>query len=156
MNITIKKTDILSAHERREAWSRDPLIRRFLNFGRESVQAGFTRPEFIHHFEIYLKNRLVGDVKVFGDQKDRKKNIAQLIVVLGESRGMGIGSKAVGMVVERFQGIYKAIYCRVNRYNLTSIRMLRRNGFVFKNLVGNEFILEHEYGRIKKREKLLC
>jgi len=155
MKISIKKTDVLVADERREAWSRDPLIRRFLNFGRESAEPCFTRPEFIHHFEIYLKNRLVGDVKVFGDRKDSKKNIAQLIVVLGESRGMGVGSRAVGMVVERFQGIYKAIYCRVNRYNLNSIRMLRRNGFVFKNLVGNEFILEHEYGNIKKRKKLL-
>ncbi len=154
MNISIKKTDAFSADERREAWSRDPQVRRFLNFGTETGEARFSCPEFIHHFEIYLKNRLVGDVKVFGDRRDLKKNMAQLIVVLGESRGMGIGSKAVGMVVERFQGIYNAIYCRVNRYNLTSIRMLRRNGFVFKNLVGNEFILEHEYGAVKKRKKL--
>ncbi len=145
MDITIKKTEEAPVDERRRVWSRDPLIRRFLSWGHQEEGKDSSRPEFIHHFEVYLKNRLVGDVRVFGDRGDMKKNMAQLIVVLGESRGMGVGSRAVGLVLERFRGIYKAIYCRVNRYNIASIRMLRQNGFIFNNLVGNEFILEHEY-----------
>jgi len=144
MDVYVKATDDNRLDTQRMRWSLDPAVRRFVALQTED-DTPTDRPVFIRYFEIYQKKRRVGDIRIFGDKNDEKRNMAQLLIVLGEKRGLGIGTRAVSLVLDQLRDVYRGIYCRVNRYNLASIRMLRRNGFVFRNLVGNEFILERRF-----------
>ncbi|NOG47313.1 MAG: GNAT family N-acetyltransferase [Calditrichaeota bacterium] len=129
-------------NQTREKWLNDPLVKKFLSFGSSfSSSPLFEKPAFVQNFEIYLDKKLIGDIKVFGNNKDIKKHIAQVLMVLGESRGKGVGTKALELLLDSIKGMYDAVYCNVNRYNIASIKMLRKNGFRIKRLVGNEVVL---------------
>ncbi len=146
MDVYIKSTKKGIMDKQRIQWSRDPAVKRFVTLTPNTPTDTVSPASgFVRYYEIYQKKKRVGDIRIFGNREDIKKNVAQLLIVLGEKRGCGIGTRAVSLVLEQIKGAYKAVYCRVNRYNIASIRMLRRNGFVFRNLVGNEFILEHPF-----------
>ena len=152
MNIQIKQIQNIVKNKRREKWLKDPLIKKFLLIDPIVSDPPPNKPAFVQYFEIYLNKILVGDIKVFGDKKDLKNQIAQILIVLGESRGKGIGTKAMGIVLDKIKGIHEAVYCHVNRYNIGSIKMLRNNGFRIKKFTGNEVVL-YKRLRLKKLQK---
>jgi len=142
MEVYLKQIQNFVINKTREKWILDPLIRRFVDFKPDfSMDDLFEKPAFCQNFEIYLDSDLIGDIKVFGDKKDLKKKAAQILIVLGEARGKGIGTQALNLLLEKINKMYNAVYCNVNRYNIASIKMLRKNGFSIKNLKGNEVIL---------------
>ena len=142
MEVYLKQIQEFVKNKTREKWLNDPLVKKFLAFGSMiPSKVVFEKPSFVQNFEIYLDKKLVGDIKVFGDKKDIKKRLAQVLIVLGESRGLGIGTKALELLLERLKEMYDAVYCNVNRYNIASIKMLRKNGFRIKRFVGNEVVL---------------
>jgi len=142
MDVRIEQIQEFVKNKTREKWLSDPLIKKFLSFGSNfPAKPIFEKPAFVQNFEIYLDTKLIGDIKVFGNKKDIKKHVAQVLMVLGESRGKGIGTQALEILLEKLRGMYDAVYCNVNRYNIASIKMLRKNGFRIKKLIGNEVIL---------------
>jgi RimJ/RimL family protein N-acetyltransferase len=142
MDVYLKQIQEFVKNKSREKWLNDPLVKKFLAFGANFPSSlKFDKPAFAQNFEIYLDKKLIGDIKVFGNMKDIKKHVAQLLIVLGESRGKGIGSKAIELLMEKLKGMYDAVYCNVNRYNIASIKMLRKNGFRIKKIIGNEVVL---------------
>ncbi len=142
MEVYLKQIQEFVKNNTREKWLNDPIIKKFLSFGSNfPSKALFEKPAFVQNFEVYLDKKLIGDIKVFGDKADIKKHIAQLLIVLGESRGKGVGTKALELLLEKLRGVYDAVYCNVNRYNIASIKMLRKNGFRIKRFIGNEVVL---------------
>lgn len=142
MNVRLKQIQEFVRNKTREKWLVDPLIKNFLSFGSNPPSKTlFEKPAFVQNFEIYLDKKLIGDIKVFGNSKDIKKRVAQVLIVLGESRGMGVGTKALELLLETLKEMYGAVYCNVNRYNIASIKMLRKNGFRIKRFIGNEVVL---------------
>ncbi len=142
MDICLKETAKFEFNKLRQAWSKDPSVAKYIAGKPETP----TIPEgFSHYFEIYIKNRLVGDIKVFGNKMDAVRQKAQILMVLGEQRGKGIGTLALEQLLAKIQDMYQSVYCHVNRYNIASIKMLRKNGFRFSDFRGNEFILTKNF-----------
>ncbi len=141
MDIFLKETPSIELTSQRKNWSNDPLIAKYLGgkSGRQTADA------FSRYYEIYVKNKLVGDIKVFGDTMDVLRKKAQILIVLGEERGKGIGTQALRQLLTKIQSAYQTVYCHVNRYNIASIKMLQKNGFRFNDLQGNEFILTRSF-----------
>ena len=141
MDVKIKEIQEFVINKTREKWLSDPLIKRFLGYKHDSsVNSASEYPAFSLNYEIYLGKKLIGDIKVFGTKKDLKKKMAQILVVLGEARGKGLGSQAVSSLLEKLKDMYKTVYCNVNRYNTASIKMLRKNGFLIKDIKGSDVI----------------
>ena len=142
MDVRLKQIQEFVKNKTREKWLEDPLIKKFLSFGANfPAKPFFDKPAFVQNFEIYLDKKLIGDIKVFGNTKDIKKRFAQVLIVLGESRGNGVGTKALELLLETLKEMYDAVYCNVNRYNIASIKMLRKNGFRIKRFIGSEVVL---------------
>ncbi len=142
MEVCLKQIQEFVKNKTREKWLSDPLIKKFLSFSSKLPSTHlFEKPAFVQNFEVYLDKKLIGDIKVFGNKKDIKKRVAQVLMVLGESRGKGVGTKALEVLLETLRGMYDAVYCKVNRYNIASIKMLRKNGFRIKKFIGNEVVL---------------
>jgi RimJ/RimL family protein N-acetyltransferase len=141
MEVHLKHIQEFVKNKTREKWSLDPFIKRFVHSNPDKDSADTWKPAFIHNFEIYWGKKLIGDIKVFGNEGDIKKKVAQILIVLGENRGEGIGTKAINLLLEKLQNMFSAVYCNVNRYNIASLKMLRKNGFFIKDLKGNDFIL---------------
>ena len=141
MEVHIKKIKEFVKNKTRERWLLDPIISRFIYHHPDKKPLDFYKPSFIHNFEIYLGKKLIGDIKVFGDDNDFRKKVAQILIVLGENRGEGFGTKALNLLLEKLKNMFNAVYCNVNRYNIASLKMLRKNGFFIKDLKGNEFVL---------------
>lgn len=141
MEVRLKQIQEFVKNKTREKWLLDPIIRKFFDNDSDKKVIDSWKPAFIQNFEIYLDKKLIGDIKVFGNTKDIKKRAAQILMVLGDERGHGIGSKALGMLLEKLKDMFSTVYCTVNRYNIASLKMLRKNGFFIKDLKGNEFVL---------------
>lgn len=142
MDLQLKKIDIFVRNKIREKWLSDPLITKYIDHildDQENNPADKTA--FSHNYEIIKDEKLIGDVKVFGYKEDLKRRTAQFLIILGEDRGSGIGSKIVEILLEKLKKNFISIYCYVNRYNIASIKMLQKNGFLIKNLKKNEVIL---------------
>jgi RimJ/RimL family protein N-acetyltransferase len=141
MEVRLKQIQEFVKNKTREKWLHDPGIKKFIYADPSKNDVESRKPEFIHNFEIYLGKKLIGDIKVFGDDSDFKKKVAQILIVMGDNRGEGIGTKAINMLLEKLKDMFSAVYCNVNRYNIASLKMLRKNGFFIKDLKGNQFIL---------------
>lgn len=141
MEVRLKQIQEFVKNKTREKWLLDPIVRKFIHSDPSKNAADSWKPEFIHNFEIYLGKKLIGDIKVFGDDSDIRKKVARILIVLGDNRGEGVGTKAINLLLDKLKDMFSAVYCNVNRYNIASLKMLRKNGFFIKDLKGNEFIL---------------
>ncbi len=141
MEIKLNKIKDFDKNTIREKWSLDPLIKKFVSYFPDAIsQTVKEKPSFSQNYEILYKNKLIGDLKVFGNKRDLRNKTAQFLIVLGENRGKGIGSKVVKLLLRKLKKMFTTVYCNVNRYNTASIKMLQKNGFLIKNLKGNEVI----------------
>lgn len=141
MEVRLKRIKQFVKNTTREKWLLDPIVKKFLHYNDENEQSSSWKPAFIHNFEIYTGRKLIGDIKVFGTNNDLKKKVAQILIVIGENRGEGVGTKAINLLLGKLKNMFNVVYCTVNRYNIASLKMLRKNGFFIKDLKGNEFIL---------------
>jgi len=142
MEIILNKIIEFDKNKTREKWILDPLVRKFISYFPDSYLPTVSNaPSFSQNFEIIYDEKLIGDVKVFGNKKDLKNKTAQFLIVLGENRGKGIGSAVIDLLLKKIKKMFNSVYCNVNRYNMASIKMLQKNGFIIKNLKGNEVIL---------------
>ena len=141
MEVRIKEIKEFVANKTRSKWLNDPLIRKFLGYKPSfSISEFFEKPAFSFNYEIYIGKKLIGDIKVFGNHSDLKKKMAQILLVLGESRGKGIGTTALAMLLGQLKKMFDTVYCNVNRYNIASIKMLKKNGFLIRDIKGSDVI----------------
>ena len=141
MEVRLKRIKQFVKNTTREKWLLDPIVKKFLHHDNENEESSSWKPAFIHNFEIYTGRKLIGDIKVFGNDGDFKNRVAQILIVVGENRGEGVGTKAINLLLGKLKDMFNAVYCNVNRYNIASLKMLRKNGFFIKDLKGNEFVL---------------
>ena len=141
MEIKLQQIKNFDRNRIREKWLLDPLIKKFISyFPDASLKNEKEKPSFSQNYEILYEDKLVGDLKVFGNKKDLKNKTAQFLIVLGESRGKGVGTMVVKLLLQKLKKMFNTVYCNVNRYNTASIKMLQKNGFLIKNLKGSEVI----------------
>ena len=140
MKIKLRQTAKITFNNIRESWMNDPEIKKFLSFNLDSKIKNQDDSSSLF-FEIYLQNHLIGDIKVFSSEHDKDKKVAEILMIIGENRGKGIGTAVIGELLNILKTKFQEVYCKVNRYNLPSIKMLRKNGFRFSDLSGSDFIL---------------
>ena len=103
MEVRLKQIQEFVKNKTREKWLLDPIIRKFVDTDSDKKAPDSWKPAFIQNFEIYLGKKLIGDIKVFGNDKDTKKRVAQFLMVLGDNRGEGVGSKALSLLLEKLK-----------------------------------------------------
>ena len=139
MEIQLRKIKKFVKNQTREKWILDPLVQKFISYFPDSKEKNKKDlPTFFQNYEILYEEKLIGDIKVFGDKKDQKNKTAQFLIILGENRGKGLGSHAVNLLLQRLKKMFTSVYCHVDRCNTASIKMLQKNGFLIKNLNRSE------------------
>jgi len=143
MLLDLKEASNIQVTSERKSWIKDPKINRYLVLRdkppRNNKKAHLTN--FEKYYEIYEVDRHVGDIKVFYEtEEDILKERAQILMVVGK-RNHGIGTNALHLLLDRVKGKYKSVYCIIDRSNIASLKMLKRNGFEVDKLERNKVIL---------------
>jgi RimJ/RimL family protein N-acetyltransferase len=133
----IEKNDI-QTNEERESWFNDPQIREYVelrdagSIGKDENETSLTN--FNRYYEIYNNNRHVGDIKVFYETEDDIFNKhVQILMVIGD-RNQGIGTQALKLLIDKLKDSYNTVYCIIQRKNIASLKILKRNKFQVENL----------------------
>ena len=133
----IEKNDI-QTNEERESWFNDPQIKEYVelrdagSIGKDEIETSLTN--FNRYYEIYNNNRHVGDIKAFYETEDDIFNKhVQILMVVG-NRNQGIGTQALKLLIDKLKDSYNTIYCIIQRKNIASLKILKRNKFQVENL----------------------
>jgi RimJ/RimL family protein N-acetyltransferase len=138
MILHLKETKELQNNEERESWVSDPQIKEYVelrdagSINLDDDNSSLTN--FNRYYEIYKNNEHVGDIKVFYDCEDDIFNKrAQILMVVGE-RGQGIGTQALELLLVELKDNYESVYCIIQRTNVPSLKILKRNMFNVETL----------------------
>ena len=102
MEIKLQQIKDFNKNIIREKWLLDPFIKKFISYFPDvSFQNEKEKPSFSQNYEILYEDKLVGDLKVFGNKKDLKNKRAQFLIVLGENRGKGVGTMVVKLLLKK-------------------------------------------------------
>ncbi|MGD9900083.1 MAG: GNAT family N-acetyltransferase [Calditrichaceae bacterium] len=145
MDIKLIELDQIDFNAVRKKWLDDPQIKKFISY-HDQVKNDPVKPVYKKYFEIYNEDKLVGDIKVFTEEKDQDRKQAQILMVVGENRSKGIGTLALSMLLNKLRGVFDSVYCHVNRYNIPSIKMLKNCGFLIDDFTENDVILIRKLG----------
>ena len=133
----IEKDDI-QTNEERESWFSDPQIKEYVelrdagSIGKDEIETSLTN--FNRYYEIYNNNRHVGDIKTFYETEDDIFNKhVQILMVVG-NRNQGIGTQALKLLIDKLKDSYNTVYCIIQRKNIASLKILKRNKFQVENL----------------------
>lgn len=131
MLLNLKEAKSIKATSERKSWVSDPQINKYLIL-RDKHD---TDPpidyltNFEKYYEIYELGKHVGDIKIFYEtEEDILQKRAQIIMVIG-NRNRGIGSNALNLLLQKVKDYYKSVYCIIDRSNIASLKILKRNGF---------------------------
>jgi RimJ/RimL family protein N-acetyltransferase len=131
MTLHLKEAKSIQATAERKSWVKDPQINRYLIL-RDKPNNNLHHDyltNFEKYYEIYDLGRHVGDIKIFYEtEEDIFKKRAQIIMVIG-NRNRGIGSSAMNLLLNKVKDKYKSVYCIIDRSNIASLKILKRNGF---------------------------
>lgn len=143
MNLNIKEADQLDLNRQREEWYADPVVQNFIYF-QESNQVTEDKQSLTNFqklYEIYEKDKLVGDIKIFYEnEEDILEKRGQLLMVVG-NRNNGIGTNALNLLLNKIKGNYNSVYCNILRSNIASLKMLKKNGFNIDRMDGDNLRL---------------
>ena len=133
----IEKDDI-QTNEERESWFNDPQIKEYVelrdagSIGKDEIETSLTN--FNRYYEIYNNNRHVGDIKTFYETEDDIFNKhVQILMVVG-NRNQGIGTQALKLLIDKLKDSYNTVYCIIQRKNIASLKILKRNKFQVEKL----------------------
>jgi RimJ/RimL family protein N-acetyltransferase len=138
MILQLKETKELQTNEERESWVSDPQIKEYVELrdaGSINLdQDNSSLTNFNRYYEIFKNDEHVGDIKVFYDCEDDIFNKrAQILMVVGE-RGQGIGTQALDLLLAELKENYDSVYCIIQRTNIASLKILKRNKFTVETL----------------------
>lgn len=144
MELKIKETESIGFTTERKTWTRDPEVERYIYFEestKENPQDESALANFFRYFEVYDRNNLVGDIKLFYEnEEDILKKRAQILMVIGK-RNKGIGTHALNLLLEKLKPQYNSVYCHIMRSNIASLKILKRNGFQVDGIDGEKILL---------------
>jgi RimJ/RimL family protein N-acetyltransferase len=146
MILELKETEQITLTPERNQWYNDPGVQDYLIFRDHAAPEDEeqTLTHFRRYYEIYQEGRHVGDIKIFyANEEDIFKKRAQILMVVGE-RNIGIGTKAINLLLQKIKGIYQSVYCQVLRSNIASLKILKRNGFRIDRMDGDKLELSIE------------
>ena len=136
MTLELKELKALDLNQERLDWSDRPWITEYVEL-RDSADPQDSEKSltnFNSYFEIYQKDRHVGDIKVFYEtEEDILQKRAQILMVVADPN-RGIGTTAFGLLLERLKGIYYSVYCIILRSNIASLKILKRHNFLIDRM----------------------
>jgi RimJ/RimL family protein N-acetyltransferase len=140
MLLDLKEASAIRVTSERKSWIKDPKISRYVVLRdkppRNNKKSNLTN--FEKYYEIYEVEKHVGDIKVFYEtEEDILKERAQVLMVVGK-RNHGIGTNALNLLLDKVKEKYKSLYCVIDRSNIASLKMLKRNGFEIERLERNK------------------
>ena len=149
MILELKEKDQIQTNEERESWLSDPLVQQYV----ELRDVGSVRNDednglltnFNRYYEIYNNDHHVGDIKVFYETEDDifyKR--AQILMVVGD-RNKGIGTEALNILMDKMKDIYQSAYCVIQKSNIASLKILKRNNFHVDKMDGQTIQLSREF-----------
>lgn len=131
MFLHLKEAKSIQETAERKSWVKDPEINKYLVL-RDKPNANPANDyltNFEKYYEIYELGKHVGDIKIFYEtEEDIFQKRAQIIMVIG-NRNRGIGSNAMNLLLHKVKDEYKSVYCIIDRSNIPSLKILKRNGF---------------------------
>ena len=134
MTLQLKELKTIDLNQDRLEWSDRPWVTEYVELrdSREATADNEILSDFTRYYEIYQSDRHVGDIKVFyEDDKDIINKRAQILMVVAE-RNKGIGTTALGLLLQRLKGIYDAVYCIILRSNIASLKILKKHDFLIE------------------------
>ena len=143
IDIHLKETSRLQFNHERKQWIDDPYISQYVYFSQDTTPEDLENSlaSFNKYYEIYEGDQLVGDIKVFYEnEEDIFLKRAQILMVISK-RSQGIGTRALKMLLEQLKGCYNSVYCRINRNNIASLKMVKNNGFLVEDWDDEELVL---------------
>ena len=146
MLINLKEAGSIQVTPERKSWIQDSQISKYLVL-RDKPKTD-PRKDFLTNFEkfyeVYELDKHVGDIKVFYEtEEDIFKKRAQIIMVIGK-RNNGIGSNALKLLLKRLKDEYQSLYCLIDRSNIASLKILKRNGFQIDKFERDKVRLSHQ------------
>ncbi len=149
MILELKEKDQIQTNEERESWLSDPLVQQYV----ELRDVGSVRNDedygsltnFNRYYEIYNHDHHVGDIKVFYETEDDifyKR--AQILMVVGD-RNKGIGTEALKILMDKMKDIYQSAYCVIQKSNIASLKILKRNNFHVDKMDDQTILLSREF-----------
>lgn len=136
MTLELKELKTLDLNQDRREWSDKPWITEYVELRDSSEQQDSEKSltNFNCYFEIYQQNKHVGDIKVFYEnEEDVLQKKAQILMVVAD-RNKGIGTTALGLLLDRLNGIYNSVYCIILRSNIASLKILKRHNFLIDRM----------------------
>jgi len=143
MHVSLKQAKRIELNSIRNRWIDDPIVSSyvFLNEKAPKENRSGDLTDFRKYYEIYEGQELVGDIKLFYEsEEDILQKRAQVLMVVGE-RNRGIGTQALALLIEREQKNYRSFYCEIQRSNVASLKILKRNGFNIDKIDENHIFL---------------
>ena len=136
MILHLKEKENLDINDERNTWLEDPLVTEYVEIrdagnieDTDSLLTNFNR-----YYEIYNHDIHVGDIKLFYETEDDIFNKrAQILMVVGK-RNQGIGTEALRLLLEKISNTYQSVYCIIQRTNVASLKILKRNDFEIEAL----------------------
>ena len=150
MILHLKETETIDINDRRSNWLQDPIVNEYVEIrdagildDSESSLTNFTR-----YYEIYNNDIHVGDIKLFYETEDDIFNKrVQILMVVGERR-QGIGTEALRLLLEKIEKTYHSVYSIIQRSNIPSLKILKRNGFEIESMDEYTLTLSRELAQL--------
>ena len=132
MTLHLKEAKSIQVTSERKSWVKDPQVNKYLVLRDKpyTTQRHDYLTNFEKYYEIYELGKHVGDIKIFYEtEEDIFQKRAQIIMVIG-NRNRGIGSHALNLLLSKVKDEYRSLYCFIDRSNIASLKILKRNGFL--------------------------
>jgi RimJ/RimL family protein N-acetyltransferase len=146
MLINLKEAGSIQKTPERKSWVQDSQISKYLVL-RDKPKTDHQKDlltNFEKFYEVYELDKHVGDIKVFYEtEEDIFKQRAQIIMVIGK-RNNGIGSNALKLLLKKVKDEYQSLYCLIDRSNIASLKILKRNGFQIDRFERDKVRLSHQ------------
>jgi RimJ/RimL family protein N-acetyltransferase len=136
MILHLKEKESIDINDERNSWLKDPSVREYVEIRdagvSEDIESSLTN--FNRYYEIYNNDIHVGDIKLFYETEDDIFNKrAQILMVVGE-RSQGIGTEALRLLIDKIHKTYSSVYSVIQRTNVASLKILKRNNFRIDSL----------------------
>ena len=131
MILHLKEKEAIDINDRRNTWLKDPSVNKYVEIRDAGISddSEFSLTNFNRYYEIYNNDVHVGDIKLFYETEDDIFNKrAQILMVVGE-RSQGIGTEALRLLIKKIEKTYNSIYSIIQRTNVPSLKILKKNAF---------------------------
>ena len=147
MTLQLKEMKNIESSSQRRLWVDEPWVNKYVELrdstGPQDEENSLTN--FNRYYEIYQQDIHVGDIKVFYEnEEDVFKKRAQILMVVGKPNE-GIGTTALGLLLNILSELYNSAYCTILRSNIASLKILKKHQFIIDRMDGDTIRLVKEF-----------